>query len=102
MTTQDFNKIAEKMLSEAKSTLVRKTSEYNLDEDRLSVFKRAAQLQKCTPEQALLGMVSKQIISVYDIIENKQSVSNDVAHEKLGDIINYMILLYALMNDKEA
>ena len=49
MTSQEFDKIVNETLENIKSTLQRKSKEYNLDEDRLSVFKRAASIQHQTP-----------------------------------------------------
>ena len=36
-------------------------------EDRLSAFRIAASLQDCTPQRALVGMMAKHIVSLYDM-----------------------------------
>ena len=38
-----------------KNTLIRKAGEYNLDYDRLSIFKRAAKIQQQTQAQSYVG-----------------------------------------------
>lgn len=99
MTTPDFNKVVEDQLDRIRNVLVRKAAEYNLDDDRLSVFKHAAALLDNTPEQALLGFMSKHIISMVDMINSRQAYSEELWNEKLTDIINYTILLQGLLRD---
>ena len=74
--------------------------EYTGIDDRLLNFKLAATLQRCTPEQALLGFVAKHIVSVYDTINRGYKRDETYWKEKLGDIINYCILLSALIKEK--
>ena len=80
-----------------------KASEYVKDSDRLSNFKRAAALQSCTPEKALSGFVSKHIVALYDFIEDLERGDFRPVEqwdEKIGDIINYMVLLEALVIER--
>ena len=45
-----------------------KKKEYTGDNiDRLSAFKIAAALQNCDPKAALAGMMSKHVVSLYDM-----------------------------------
>lgn len=97
MTLNDFNTIVDSLLDTTKNTLIRKTDEYNLDVDRLSCFKRAAAIQQVTSAQALLGMMTKHIVSIYDIVESDTWVTEAMAKEKIGDAINYLCLLYAVL-----
>ena len=99
MTTPDFNKVVEDQLDRIRNVLVKKAAEYNLDDDRLSVFKHAAALSEETPEQALYGFMLKHIISMTDMINSKQVYSEELWHEKLTDICNYIILLQGLLRD---
>ena len=101
MRVEEFNKLVEDNLELIKSVLVKKTAEYNLDEDRLSVFKRAGALQSETPEEALLGMLTKHIISIYDMVKDKGEYSLDKWREKCIDACNYLLLLLALETEKE-
>jgi len=96
MNSQDFNNIIDERIEYIKNSLQKKASEYNLDEDRLSVFKRAAAIQHQTPSQALLGMLTKHIVSIYDYVETDGNFTHELASEKIGDAINYLLLLYAL------
>lgn len=99
MTTPDFNKVVEDQLDRIRNVLVKKAAEYNLDDDRLSVFKHAAALSEETPEQALYGFMLKHIISMTDMINSKQTYSEELWQEKLTDIQNYTILLIGLLRD---
>ena len=99
MKTQDFNIVVEDQLERIRSVLVKKAAEYNLDEDRLSVFKHAAALSEETPEQALYGFMLKHIISMTDMINSKEAYSKELWDEKLTDICNYIILLQGLLMD---
>lgn len=95
MTNQAFNEITEKLLQNTHNTLIRKQGEYSLDEDRLSCFKRAAHIQQTTNAKALAGMLSKHIVSIYDMISAETPPTEAMALEKCGDAINYLVLLYA-------
>ena len=99
MVTQDFNIIVEDQLDRIRSVLVKKAVEYNLDTDRLSVFKHAAALSEETPEQALYGFMLKHIISVTDMINSKETYPVELWNEKITDICNYLILLQRLLRD---
>jgi len=71
--------------------------------DRLSNFKKAAQLMNCTPEKALFGFVAKHIVALSDFVNDLDSGVNQTPEkwvEKIGDIINYMILLEALVIER--
>ena len=99
MNTVTFNKIVEDQLNRIKQVLVKKQNEYNLDTDRLSVFKHGAALSKETPEQVLYGFLLKHLISQADMIASGKKYSKDLWLEKITDIMNYNILLLGLLED---
>ena len=99
MNTPEFNNVVEAQLERIKNVLVKKAAEYNLDADRLSVFKHAASLSEETPEQALYGFMLKHIISVTDMINSKETYTEEMWNEKITDICNYLILLQGLLKD---
>ncbi len=99
MNTPDFNRVVEAQLERINNVLIKKAAEYNLDNDRLSVFKHAAALSEETPEQALYGMMLKHIISVTDMVNSKEVYSEELWNEKITDICNYLILLQGLLRD---
>lgn len=99
MNTPEFNKVVESQLDRIRNVLVKKAAEYNLDEDRLSVFKHAAALSDETPEQALYGFMLKHIISVTDMVNSEKIYTEELWNEKITDICNYLILLQGLLRD---
>lgn len=99
MTTEKFNKIVEDQLDRIKNMLIKKAGEYNLEEDRLGFFKRAAGLAQITPEQALYGFLLKHIVSVSDMITSGKDYPKDLWLEKITDVENYLILLLGLLED---
>lgn len=99
MTMADFDGVVLRRIDKIQHTLVVKGREYARDGDRLSNFHNGAKLLRCTPERALLGYLAKQAVSVVDFVRDlDQGVVRSEAEwdEKLGDVINYLILLEAV------
>jgi hypothetical protein len=102
MTNDDFTAVVEQRCELIKSVLVNKAKEYASDTDRLHNFKVAANLTsgKISPEKALMGMMRKHWVSVLDIVadtEKGKYPTTEMRDEKIGDSINYLILLEALL-----
>ena len=100
MTTERFNEVVKDLTTQIKNTLIRKAGEYNVDDDRLRVNKRAAGIQQQTPAQALLGMMTKHVVSIYDYVEGNKQFTEALAREKIVDNLNYLILLYAVLEEE--
>ena len=101
MRTEQFEEVINNRIETCKSVLCSKAEEYATD-DRLHNFKIAGELQKCTPVKALGGMMAKHTVSVYDLIEDYEQVktiSQEMWAEKIGDSINYLLLLTALLEE---
>jgi hypothetical protein len=99
MNNTTFEKILAERLDRIQATLASKAKEYAIG-DRLYNFKRAGEILRTTPEKALLGMAIKHIVSVVDIVEGSVFPSDEVINEKVGDAINYFILLEAVLKDR--
>lgn len=102
MTFDTFEELLDRRLEAIRSTLATKASEYAKSDDRLHNFKRAAAIQDETPAEALVGMWSKHLVSVLDIVDAYglgQHTPSAVIDEKLGDAINYLILLEAILKE---
>ena len=103
MNAEKFEDVLRTRLRLTEKTLEQKSDEYARG-DMLNNIKRAADLLQCTPERALIGFVSKHIVAltvfVNDLEEGKEQ-SLDRWNEKLGDTINYMILLEALVIERK-
>lgn len=99
MRNQLFTDMVCAQMEHCTSTLLRKGKEYSTEDDRLVNFYQAATLQQITPEKALLGMLSKHIISIYDMVKSERPHDSDQWEEKIGDAINYLLILRALVFD---
>ena len=101
MNTNDFNKIIDSRIQKCLDVLCKKADEY-ATLDMLHNFKVAAELQDCTPIKALAGMMCKHTVSVYDLInefEEGADIPLELWEEKIGDSINYLLLLTALIHE---
>jgi len=99
----EFNKLLKEILERTTNVLETKSDEYSTDEDKLHNFKRAGKMLGCTPERALIGMWTKHIISILDIVDAKDDGIEpdwERVEEKIGDAINYLILLEALIKER--
>ena len=81
---------------------VKQAKEYTGDnQDRLSSFKVAASLQGCTPQRALVGMMAKHIVSLYDMCYAKNAAfKKELWDEKITDSLNYLFLLAAIIKEE--
>ena len=104
MTNEEFEKIIGTAISRCIDTLQVKQGEY-ATEDRLHNFNVAARLLGCTPHTALAGMMAKHTVSVYDLIqrhEKDEHIPIGLWREKIGDSINYLLLLTAIVEGEQA
>lgn len=106
MKAQEFDKVLEDRITSMRGTLAGKAEEYASDNDRLHNFKVAARMESKpqTPEQALWGMLKKHLVSVVDIVDMTATgncPSEWLRNEKIGDAINYLVLLEALLVERE-
>jgi hypothetical protein len=103
MNAKDFEKLVDDRLGFCSRMLQIKAKEYATS-DRLHNFKIAAALQSIEPETALLGMWSKHIVSIVDIISaievDHQLPDAKLLGEKITDMINYSLLLEALIEER--
>lgn len=104
MTNESLTEFVDGMFAMIKIVLNKKNREYARI-DALSNFKRAGQMQGSTPETALIGMMSKHIISVMDLVNDidcGSMASDEMWNEKIVDNISYLILLRALIKDRQS
>lgn len=105
MKASEFNTLVDRRKTLITKILQKKANEYSKWDDRLYNFKRSAMISNCQPETALLGMNNKHLVSVIDIVEaiekNPDVVfQEEYINEKVGDLINYCILLEALLHER--
>jgi hypothetical protein len=100
MTNTAFNALLEERILKIRSVLANKADEYATTKDRLHNFKVAARMANTTPEMAWRGMFLKHLVSINDIIECPSYVNTQKIDEKIGDAINYLILLEGILTDR--
>ena len=104
MKAEDFEIVLEKRIKSIKGVLGAKAGEYASGDDRLHNFKIAARIENVTPEKALKGMMVKHEVSIQDLIryteESPEKITEYLINEKIGDCINYLILLEALLKER--
>lgn len=104
MNKNTFERVVEDTLGMAQKVLTRKSDEYSSSDDKLHNFDKAKDFMRCnTKEYALLGMLNKHLVSVVDMIERFEKTgelpTSNMIDEKIGDSINYFILLKACFYD---
>ena len=99
MKSLEFNELLNERLKKITKTLDQKANQYESSSDRLHNFKVAARLSGTAPEEALWGMAMKHLVSVTDLVSGQLENTRGNIDEKIGDMINYLILLEALFED---
>ena len=103
MNALEFNKILEERCKKMRDTLNKKSAEYSTNENKLHNFNRAAETLGSCPEKALIGMAIKHWVSILDIVdaidETGKYPNKNMIDEKIGDMINYLVLLEAMIKE---
>ena len=105
MSPKEFEQMLDERLVKIRTVLSSKAKEYSSNDDRLHNFNVAARMIDTTPEKALKGMMLKHEVSVMDLIDWAGGLNNDkitlaVIDEKIGDNINYLILLESMLKGR--
>lgn len=101
MNREDFEKSVKETIQRCEQTLIKKNEEYAPNDDPLNNFKEGAEMSGLSMEQVLFMYCLKHLVSLRDIVFGKVESSDELLHEKTGDIINYMILLNAINDSKK-
>ena len=102
MTTEKFDNILNKRLEAIKEVLAVKAKEYVRNEDRLHNFNVGARMENKHPAEILHGMMMKHWISYNDLVNDAakgKAIKSTVMEEKIGDLINYLILQECIFNE---
>ncbi len=94
ITNDDFQEFLQKRFAEILSLRKEKAKEYTeveFDEN----FKKASLLLEIEPEQVALHYMTKQIVSIYDIVSNRRNL--DKLKEKINDVVIYLFLIEAML-----
>lgn len=102
MTREDFSRRVEKRVDLIRQTLLTKHKEYAKDDNVFRNFDEAAgglSLHGSSAE-VLWSYMTKHLVSIKDIVADKKPVDASVVSEKIGDVVNYLILLEAMLNQQ--
>jgi hypothetical protein len=102
MTGKEFKECMEETLARCVGTWSEKAGEYATS-DRLHNFKVAGAVQGTSPLSALAGMMAKHTVSIYDLVGKSEygtEIPIEMWDEKIGDHINYLILMRALLEEE--
>lgn len=101
MKPEEFEVYEEEILERARQNLVSKANrDYGVEEDKLFNFHSAAPILG-SPETVCLSYATKHFMSIAKYVQEKKTVPKDLALEKVGDMISYMIIMYALMRESD-
>jgi hypothetical protein len=102
MKREDFSRRVEKRIDLIRQTLLTKHKEYAKDDNVFRNFDEAAGglSLHSTSAEVLWSYMTKHLVSIKDIVSDNVPVTNEVVSEKIGDVINYLILLEAMLNEK--
>ena len=105
MDSETFFAIIANRLEACQATMAVKSDEYTTTKDRLHNFKTVGRARGIDPVEALDGMMMKHVASMWDLMdkmaENPDFVPElGVVSEKLGDVINYVLLFEALIEER--
>ena len=90
--------VVKQFVNKSENLLIEKGKEYSIEEDRLYNFHEASDIFEIDPETILIGYMIKHIVSVLSIIDRKIQIPYEKYNEKIIDIYNYLILLFAITN----
>jgi len=101
VTPEEFEQDLSNIIDRTKSLLLQvKSAEYSFNNDRMHNFKKVQSLFSLikNKDSALFpsyALMSKQFISVTDIINGDLEPTEFIINEKFGDVVNYFILMWS-------
>lgn len=105
MNNTEFENIFDRRVAMCREVMVTKAKEYAAAHDRLANFKKAGALQYEHPAKALQGMMAKHQVSIADMtagLDVGTTYSQAQWDEKIGDALNYLFLLDAVVQELAA
>ena len=101
VSMQEFKDVLENRIERMREVMAAKNAEYASGQDKCHNFNAAARVNDTTPEDALWGMYTKHLVSIMDLIgwvkTAPHKITRSLIDEKMGDAVNYHVLLEALL-----
>ena len=101
MNIEKFNELLEQRFEKTRNVLVVKNKEYGLDEDVLHSFRDQADMSMHnTPPAVAWELLVKHLYSIRRMVSEFEATgmppTTELTDEKIGDAINYLVLIEAL------
>lgn len=96
MKTEEFNQLVEDTFVKCSEVLTAKGKVYGTS-DRLSQLKLGGELGNTSPELFTYSLVSKHFVALQGLLQHKDKITMIKFDDYLLDIINYMVLIRALL-----
>lgn len=100
MNAARFNQIVKARIDKILNVLFTKNDSYATKGERLYNFKAGADIAASSPQETLWGYLTKHLLSVRDAVKGVRPFDEEFIDEKIGDCLNYFILLEALLLEK--
>ena len=106
MTQEQFENVIIGQMKACNVLLRSKGNEYAPDAmeysqiDRLRHFKKAAVMMNVSTRAALMGMLSKHMVSISDMCMDEKDYPIEKWDEKITDCMNYLIILKAIVEEE--
>ncbi len=102
MNAETFDKLFQDRVLKMDKVLGEKAKEYAVEGEMLHNIKTVARLRGTNTRDALWGMAVKHLASVNDLVEGILPNTEKIVDEKIGDMINYLFLLEAVLKEERA
>lgn len=104
MNLENFNQLLEERFEKTRSILIEKNKEYGLTEDVLHSFRKQADFSlHNTGPSVCWELMVKHLYSVRKMVTDFEATgippTEELTNEKIGDTINYLILLEAMFKE---
>lgn len=100
MNKQEFDKVVQELTEDRKQVAKGKRRDYTKSsENVLQNFYNQADALGLTPMQSLAVHMEKQISAVFNYIKTDGQSESEPIIKRIGDSINYLELLWGLIND---
>jgi hypothetical protein len=103
MKDREFQEVLQQRLKKIEQTLGQKAKEYAAEGDKLHNFNVGARITGQIREKVLWGFALKHYISFLDILDNVEKgklPTEEMVDQKIGDLINYLVLVEASLKDR--
>lgn len=101
MTSKEFKEVVDEQLEYCKNLLFKKNEEYVTTDDVFENFRTGANMLGTDVKNTLLGYLTKHLVSIVSMIKDDKQYDIDKWNEKIGDSINYLLLLKGMVVEEE-